>query len=240
MTMKLIDVSKHNGVIDWRAVAKDGIDGVIIRAGFGKLSSQIDKQFKANYNGARAAGLKIGVYWYSYAMSAAEARAEASACLEVLNGRALDFPVYFDMEEKAHCKLPVDVCDEIATAFCEKIERAGYWAGIYSFDSFFATNWSHNMPKRFAAWVARIPANDDGVNVVDPKCCSVYGIHQYSWSGSISGINGDVDLNRCFIDYPSLINKNGGVDITATIKGVTAAKAAEIRTACEALGMTVI
>ena len=78
------------------------------------------------------------------------------------------------------------------------------------------------------------------MNVVDPKCCKTYGIHQYSWSGSVAGINGDVDLNRCFIDYPKLINKNGGVDITATIKGVTAAKAAEIRAACEALGMTVI
>ena len=134
---RLVDTSKHNGVIDWAKVKTDGIDGAIIRAGFGKLASQIDKQFKANYNGAREAGLKVGVYWYSYAMSAAEARAEAAACLEVLNGRALDFPVYFDMEEKAHCKLPVDVCDEIARAFCEKIERAGYWAGIYSFDSFF-------------------------------------------------------------------------------------------------------
>ena len=77
------------------------------------------------------------------------------------------------------------------------------------------------------------------MNVVDPKCCKTYGIHQYSWSGSVAGINGDVDMNHCFIDYPSLINK-GKCDVTATIKGVTTERAAEIRAACEALGMTVI
>ena len=103
--MKLVDISKHNGVIDWNKVAADGIDGALIRAGFGKVASQIYNQFIANYNGAHAAGLKVGAYWYSYAMTAAEARAEAAACLEVLNGRALDFPVYFDMEEKAQCKI---------------------------------------------------------------------------------------------------------------------------------------
>ena len=240
MAMKLIDISKHNGVIDWRGVAASGIDGAIIRAGYGKSAGQIDPKFIVNYNGARAAALKVGAYWYSYAVTAAEARAEAAACIKVVDGRAFDFPIYFDMEEKAHTKLSVEKCDEIATAFCEYIERAGYWAGIYSFDSFYASNWSQNMPKRFAAWVARVPSNDNGVNVVEPKCCKVYGIHQYSWKGRILGISGDVDLNNCTIDYPTLINKNGGVDVTATIKGVTAAKAAEIRAACEALGMTVV
>ena len=238
--MKLIDVSKHNGVIAWKKVAAAGIDGAIIRVGYGKSAGQIDPKFIVNYREARAAGLKVGVYWYSYAVTAAEARAEASACLTVLNGRAVDFPVYFDMEEKTHTKMNVTKCDEIATAFCEVIERAGYWAGIYSFDSFYASNWSQDMPKRFAAWVARVPSNDNGTNKVDPKCCKTYGIHQYSWKGKINGISGDVDLNNCIIDYPTLINKNGGVDITATIKGITAAKAAEIRKACEALGMTVV
>lgn len=237
--MKIVDVSKHNGVIDWNKVAAAGIDGAIIRAGFGKLATQIDKNFVSNYNGARAAGLKVGAYWYSYATSSAEARAEASACLSVIAGRSFDFPVYFDMEEKAHVALNVETCDAIATAFCEQVERAGYWAGIYSFDSFFASNWSQDLPKRFAAWVARVPSNDNGGNIVAPKCCKTYGMHQYSWKGRVNGISGNVDLNECFIDYPSLIHKNS-VDVTATIKGVTAAKAAEIRKACETLGMTVI
>lgn len=204
--MKVIDVSKWNGVINWSAVAADGIDGVIIRAGYGKIETQIDPKFKANYDGARAAGLKVGAYWYSYAKTTAEAREEARACLAVLDGRKFDFPVYFDMEEKAQSKLSVEKCTEIATVFCESIEKAGYWAGIYSFDSFFATNWTQELPRRFAAWVARVPSGDNGVKKVMPKCCKVYGIHQYSWKGKVKGINGDVDMNDCTVNYPELIN----------------------------------
>ena len=240
--MRLIDVSKHNDIIDWASVKKSGIDGVIIRAGYGKIASQIDPRFVANYNGAKAAGLYVGAYWYSYAATTAEARAEAAACLEVLGGRALDFPVYFDMEEKSQVALSVEKCTEMATAFCEQIEKAGYWAGIYSFDSFYATNWAQELPLRFAAWVARVPGNDNGVNKVAPKCCKAYGIHQYSWKGKINGINGDVDLNECTVNYPAMINKANSVktyDVKATIKGITAARAQEIRKACEALGMTV-
>ena len=94
---------------------------------------------------------------------------------------------------------------------------------------------------RFAAWVARVPGDDDGVNKVVPKCCKAYGIHQYSWKGEINGINGDVDLNECTVNYPAMINKANAkkYSITATIKGITAARAQEIRKACEALGMTV-
>lgn len=240
--MKIIDVSKHNGVIDWKKVKADGVDGVIIRAGYGKYASQIDIKFEQNYAGARAAGLKVGAYWYSYAKNYNEAKQEADVCLQILKGREFDFPIYYDMEEKTHVALSKSLCDAMATAFCEKIEKAGYWAGIYSFDSFFASNWSASMPKRFAAWVARVPSNDNGVNIVKPKSCTIYGIHQYSWKGKINGISGDVDLNNCTIDYPTLINKTKvkKVDITATIKGITEAKAAEIRKACEALGMTVI
>lgn len=239
--MRGIDVSKHNGVIDWNKVKSAGIEFVIIRAGFGKVETQIDPKFVANYNGARAAGLKVGAYWYSYAKNVPEAREEARVCLKVLGGRRFDFPIYFDMEEKTHTKMSVTECSDIATAFCTQIEKAGYWAGIYSFDSFFATNWSADMPKRFAAWVARVPSADNGTNKVEPKCCRTYGIHQYSWKGKIAGISGDVDLDDCSINYPALINKTPEklVNVTATIKSVTEARAAEIRAACEKLGMTV-
>lgn len=236
--MKVIDVSKHNGVINWDAVKRSGIDGVIIRAGYGKLAPQVDACFVSNYENARAIGLKVGAYWYSYAKTVPEAREEAAACLKVLDNRSFDFPIYFDMEEKSQTKLSVEACTAMATTFCEQIEKAGYWAGIYSFDSFFATNWAQDLPKRFAAWVARVPAADNGTNKVMPKCCKTYGMHQYSWHGKIPGINGDVDLNDCSIDYPSLISK-GNKSVTATIKGITAARAEEIRKACEALGMTV-
>ena len=129
-----MDVSEYQGDIDFERAAEDGIRAVYVRAGVG--SSYIDPYFHENYEKAKAAGLYVGAYWYSYAATTAEARAEAAACLEVLGGRALDFPVYFDMEEKSQVALSVEKCTEMATAFCEQIEKAGYWAGIYSFDSF--------------------------------------------------------------------------------------------------------
>ena len=91
-----IDVSKHQGMIDWSKVKTDF---AILRAGFGRYTSQKDPQFERNYAGAKAAGIPVGVYWYSYAKSAEEAREEAKACLQVLQGKQFEFPIYFDIED---------------------------------------------------------------------------------------------------------------------------------------------
>ena len=91
-----IDVSKHQGVIDWSKVKTDF---AILRAGFGRYASQKDPQFERNYAGAKAAGIPVGAYWYSYARSAEEAREEAKACLQVLQGKQFEFPIYFDIED---------------------------------------------------------------------------------------------------------------------------------------------
>ena len=91
-----IDVSKHQGVIDWRKVKAEF---AILRAGFGRYANQKDTQFERNYAGAKAAGIPVGAYWYSYARSAEEAREEAKACLQVLQGKQFEFPIYFDIED---------------------------------------------------------------------------------------------------------------------------------------------
>ena len=95
-----IDVSKWQGNINFQKVKDSGISFVIIRAGYGKLPSQKDKCFEENYCKAKASGLDVGVYWYSYAMSVDEAREEAKACLSVIKGKQFEFPVYFDLEEQ--------------------------------------------------------------------------------------------------------------------------------------------
>ena len=198
---KLIDVSAHNGIIDWVKVKKSGIDGVIIRTGFGQEhASQIDTHFIDNYNGCKAVGLPVGVYHYSYATTAEGAALEADFVLKLLKGKQLEYPIYFDIEEKAQVKLPKEVCDEIVTAFCSKLEEAGYWAGVYSFDGFFSSNLSTAIIQRFSAWVAR-------VENVKPTYCKAYGMHQYSWRGLIPGISGEVDMNYCYKDFPAIIKK---------------------------------
>ncbi len=98
--MKGIDVSVHNGDIDWQKVKADGIDFAIIRAGYGKLESQKGQKFEQNYKNAKATGIPIGAYWYSYAMTPEEAELEADVFLSVIKGKQFEFPVYFDLEEK--------------------------------------------------------------------------------------------------------------------------------------------
>lgn len=240
MSTKIIDVSKHNGVIDWTKVKTSGVTGVIIRAGYGRLISQKDKTFEDYYVGAVKAGLNVGAYWYSYAKSAAEAKTEAAVFLEAIKGKRFDLPVYYDIEEESHVALGKTVCTAMVDAFCGTIEAAGYFAGVYSFDSFFASNLSEDIQKKYSCWVAR-------VENVTPKCCKAYGMHQYTWKGSVNGISGAVDISYCYKDFQTII-KNAKLNgyakadtykVTAKIGGITSDKAEFVSTACKNLGMTV-
>ena len=129
--MKGIDVSKWQGNIDFNRVAKKGIEFVIIRAGYGKVLSQKDPYFERNYKNARAAGLKVGAYWYSYATTVADAKLEAETCLKVIEGKQFEFPIYFDLEEKKQFALGKSACSNLVKTFCDMLENAGYFAGLY-------------------------------------------------------------------------------------------------------------
>lgn len=194
-----IDVSQHNGSIDWDAVKASGkVDFAILRCGFGREHTrQIDRAFERNYAECKRVGLPVGAYHYSYADSAEDAEKEAEFCLKLLKGKKLQMPVWYDIEEKIHVNR--GNCDDIAAAFCNRLEAAGYFTGVYTFDSFAKTNLSNRTKVRYAMWIARIGS--------DPKF-SPYGIHQYSWNGKIPGISGDVDLNNCLLNYPAVIVKN--------------------------------
>ena len=97
-----IDISEHQGVIDWQNV---NAEFAIIRAGYGREISQKDKQFEANYNGCKSRNIPCGAYWYSYAVTPDEARKEAAVCLEVLKGKQFEYPIYFDIEEDRQLRL---------------------------------------------------------------------------------------------------------------------------------------
>jgi GH25 family lysozyme M1 (1,4-beta-N-acetylmuramidase) len=237
--IKLIDVSAHNGVIDWAKVKNYGVQGAIIRTGFGEEHpSQIDTRFIANYKGCKAVGLPVGAYHYSYATTATDAAKEADFVLKLLKDKQFEYPIYFDIEDKVHTKLDKATCDSIVTAFCSRLEKAGYWAGVYSFDSFFATHLSTAIVQRFTAWVAR-------VEDIKPTYCKQYGMHQYSWRGFVNGINGEVDLNYCFKDFPSMIKAkrlNGFTDtykLTAVKGDLTMAEAVVRKARLEADGYEV-
>ena len=194
----VIDVSKHQGDIDFQAVKNAGVYAVIIRAGYGREVSQKDPMFEINYAAAKAAGLHIGAYWYSYATATPEADREAAACLACIQGKRFDFPIYYDLEEQATAALGKDACTQIAQTFCTAMEQAGYWAGVYANTNWFANYLDHAaLSSRFTIWLADYRQSYNTTLKRD--------MHQYSSTGSVAGVNGNVDCNRCTRDFPAEI-----------------------------------
>lgn len=197
-----IDVSKYQGQINWQMVKKAGVEFAMLRAGMGKDTSGQDEYFENNYTGCKEAGIPCGAYWYSYAMSAEEAKQEASACLAVLNGKQLEFPVFYDMEEEKQLALGEKACSEIAAAFLETVEAAGYFTGLYGSESHLESNISEAIRERYTIWVAQY-------GVSQTTYSGAYGLWQKSDKGSIPGISGNVDLDECCYEYTKAIMAKG-------------------------------
>ena len=195
-----IDVSYHQGTIDWSKVKGAGIEFAILRIGYGMYDNQKDIKFEENYKNARANGIPVGVYLYSYAKTVDEAKREADLVLKWLNNRDLNLPVYFDIEDKTQQNLGKDTLNAICRKFCDTIEAGGYWAGIYS-NKYWATGLidGPTLGKRYTYWVAQY----------NSKCTYTgpYAMWQYSSSGSVNGISGRVDMNYL---YAELGGKKGG------------------------------
>ena len=195
---KVIDLSHHNTVTDFAAVKNAGIYGVILRAGYGREASQKDRKFDEFYTAAKAVGLHIGAYWYSYADSVADSAQEAAACLSCIQGKQFDFPVYYDLEESSTAALGKDTCTQIAQTFCTAMEQAGYWAGVYANANWF-TNYLNFDPlaAKYTIWLADYR---EAYNTTLKR-----DMHQYTSTGSVAGVNGNVDCNRCTRDFPAEI-----------------------------------
>ncbi len=199
--MKGIDVSVHNGSIDWQKVKNAGIQFAILRAGYGRELSQKDARFEENYRNAKAAGIPVGAYWYSYAMSEDEARLEADVFLSVIKGKQFEMPVYFDLEEKKQFDLGKEKASAIMRAFLERVESAGYFVGLYGSASSLTTHTADDIKSRYTIWLAHWTQQTN--------YSGAYGIWQYSDKGSVSGINGNVDLDICTTDFPAIIKEKG-------------------------------
>ena len=194
-----IDVSYAQGKIDWEKVKTSGkVDFAILRAGYGREYSQVDEQFARNYSECKRLGIPVGVYWYSYATTAAEAKREAQVCLDTIQGKQFEYPVAFDIEEKDS----LQNADALCKAFCDAIEAAGYYAAIYTFKSALEYQLSDSIKSRYDIFLSHI-----GVSKTDYS--GTYGLWQYSWTGKIDGISGDVDLDYAYIDYPTIIKQAG-------------------------------
>lgn len=245
MNERVVDVSHHNGDVDFKAIKAAGIYGVIIRAGYGKLISQTDKRFEENYEKAKAAGLKVGAYWYSYAYNTAEAEQEAMTFLDVIRGKCFELPVYYDVEEKKHQQLGKAKVSAIIKTFCDTVEKKGYFVGVYSSDSWFKDYIDDDIKRRYTCWVAH-------VENVKPKYIAKYDMWQYTWkavfpNNSQNGKKTPFDCNYLYKDFESIIkakNLNGYAPnktyiITATLKTSSENIAQKAFIECKNLGMTV-
>ena len=202
MNMRGIDISKHNGAVNWAQVKADGVQFAILRAGYGKEASQKDTQLEANYAGCKSNGVPVGVYWYSYATTPDEARKEAAVCLSVIKGKTFEYPVYFDIEEPSVLAKGKAACTAIAKTFLEAVEQAGYFVGIYSSKVHLENCITEELRARYAVWVAHYGVDKTTYH-------GQYGIWQKSSTGKVSGIRGNVDMNECYTDYPAVIRKKG-------------------------------
>ena len=194
-TARGIDVSKYQGNIDWNAVAADGITFAIIRVGYRGYGSGAlveDSTFRRNIQGATAAGLKVGVYFYSQAINEAEAVEEASMVISLCQGYGLPLGVYYDTEKVAGDTGRADGISAAertacAVAFCETIRNAGYSAGVYSYASWFYNSLNYANISKYKIWIAQYRDSLD-FNYR-------YDIWQYTSTGKVNGVPGGVDMN---------------------------------------------
>ncbi len=195
-----IDISQWQKEIDWEKVKSSGVNFAIIRAGYGKFADQKDKNFDYNMKETERLGIDRGVYWYSYATSVADAELEAQICLDTIKGYKFEYPVYFDIEDEIINRLPKSTVTAITNAFCSKIESAGYMAGITSYTNFLNNKIDQSLYKKYAVWVAHY-------NIFRPQFSKHYGMWQYNSKGKIDGIEGDVDCDYLYDDYPTIIKE---------------------------------
>ena len=196
LEIKGIDVSSNQGKPDWTKVAKSGIKFAILRV---HQRSGIDSSFECNYKGCKSNGILIGGYKYSYALTPAQAIDEAEDVIAALNGRGLDFPVFYDLEWSNQRKLGKQAIENIAVAFLTRMKKAGYKVGIYC-----NLDWYNNVLtdalRKYECWIARYPADDNGT--VQTRLKPPVGVGwQYSSKGKVSGISGNVDMDVFYKDY---------------------------------------
>lgn len=197
-----VDVSAHQGEIDWEQVAASGVSYAMIRVGYRGYSTgnlNLDQYFEANIQGALDAGLRVGVYFFSQAVTREEAIAEAVQVLEWIEGYDVTYPIVFDWEEITGAEARTDTVTaetvtECAKAFCAVIESAGYIPMVY-----FNQNQGYKVMNleqlsEYDFWLARYTEV--------PDFEYHFEMWQYSCTGTVPGIEVDVDLNLCLVDYP--------------------------------------
>ncbi len=188
-TMKAIDVSKYQNDINWDSVYNEGIKLAMIRSSYGWMDypKQVDPKLYQNIEGASKAGLKVGVYHFSYATNEEEAKQEAQYCLKAIQGCDIQLPVAYDIESDKHEGLSKEEVSNIAVTFCEEVKKAGYTPMIYSDVSFLENKFIPEKISSYDLWLAQYA----------PQCTYTenYLMWQYTKNGKVNGVKNNLDFN---------------------------------------------
>ena len=209
--MKGIDISRHNGVINFVKVKASGIDFVMIRAGYGCTT---DDKFHSNITAAKAAGIAVGIYWFAYALNPADAIREADYCHKLLAPYKLDLPVFYDFEYDTDryakgkgVMFTPESRTSIIKAFCDRIKVLGHTAGIYINPDYIMNKVIYKVLKPYTLWLARWVSTSGTASFaailktqVDNSFNKV-SIWQFGM-GKVDGISGNVDIDYGYFDLP--------------------------------------
>lgn len=209
-----VDLSNWQGPsVDFNKIKAQGYSFVILRAGFATTK---DDTFEGNYARAKAAGLDVGVYLYSYASTVDGAKKEAAALKAWLKDKVLEYPVYYDIEEPSiHAKMSPSELTALATAFLDDVAADGWLVGLYSCKSWLdAKLETQKICAKYECWMAQYLS--DGTYDAYDRYDGLYGMWQYSSSGSVDGVPGGTDMNVCFKDYPEICRRYGFNGYAAT------------------------
>ena len=221
MTIKKfgVDISKYNGNVDMRLAKSNGVDFVILKAGSGARGE--DPYFQRNYTNAKATGMPVGAYWYSYAMNVREAKGEAIRFLNLLEGKQFEYPVYLDFEDPTQRNISKATKTDMAIAFMSILEKNGYYTGLYSSGDWINNKFDIDRLKNYDIWIAHWYVNS-------ARCYRSYGMWQFTNKQKVPGVpstsEGGVDANYAFVDYPKIIKAaglNGYKKEKAEVKGLT-------------------
>lgn len=206
---RFVDVSRYQGLIDWAQVAAAGYKGAMLKtvSTNHKLSKRadglyIDPTFETNYRNARAAGLDVGVYYYTYATSEAMADAELALLRQAVYGKEFSLPVCVDVEENKLKQLStLDLSNLVAYAL-EQVEKMGFYAQLYTYTGYKYELDMARLSSRWDVWLADYTGEA-------PNVTFNYSAHQHTSKGAVPGISGNVDLNVTTLNYPRIIEKKG-------------------------------
>lgn len=201
---KGIDVSSYQGLIDWNWVKEQGVEFVILRAGYVRASDEtmcIDPYFEVNYQKCKDLGIPVGCYWFTRARSTTQAEAEADYFLNIIQGKQFEYPVCFDIESESLTDLSSDVLTDITISFCNRMEQNNYYVSIYTNPSWIDYRLVKQNLTNYDKWLAHWTTT--------PKYGNEFGgLWQYG-VGACLGIEGDCDVNYSYRDYPSIIKSEG-------------------------------